>query len=709
METLTAAPAGRVSTEAPDAVVRRGVPGRHFRPELHGVRGVAILGVVLFHLFGAGRISGGIDIFLAITGMLFTAMLLREATETGGRIDVLRYAGRLARRILVPAAVVIVATTAIGLAVFPSTRHAQLWAEARGSLLYFENIELINSQLAYGAAGPETSPFQHFWSLSVQGQFYLVWPVVAVVAVLIARWLKVPAVRVMAVMVGLVLAASLALALYVGSFDQDKAYLMSTTRAWQLAFGGLLGLFGASLALPRRFRLPAGWLGLALIVSCGFVLDGAQLFPGLWSLWPLLGLTLVLASAGPDGGQQDPAGHASRFLSSPGFAWIGNHAYALYLWHWPLLIFYLEVREREAVGFQGAAFILALSCALAWLTHRLIETPLKNLQVRVGRHGLRKLNIATVAIAVIALMAGGAASTAALRPAPREYAAVTGWDAETYPGGSVEAGSTDVPDVDFVPAVEDLSSELPDYYDWGCRQSGSNAPGSDEAWVCEDPNKPEEPTATVVLAAGSHAGHWTQGFRSLAAQYGWELLIVDRPSCPLGIAVDPADTMCEPWQDNLIEWLDTADVDLVITPGTRMAPSDRPEYILEGAPERWEQITATGADLLLLRGTPRSDINAADCLAEGGRPADCGPPVAQISAENPLENTALPEGTHVVDVVDHVCPAVHEGAERCSAVVGNVVVWHDKGHLTNTFAGTMAPVLDAHMREVPGLRSLFPR
>ncbi|GAA4772183.1 hypothetical protein GCM10025784_19920 [Citricoccus nitrophenolicus] len=208
-------------------------------------------------------------------------MLLRESTETGGKIDVLRYFGRLIRRILAPAVLVIVAITAVGLLVFPSTRHHQLWAESRASLLYFENLELINSQLAYGAAGPDTSPFQHFWSLSVQGQFYLVWPLLAVIAVIIARRWRVAAVRVMAVMVGGILIASLAYALYVGGFNQDKAYLLSTTRVWQLAFGGLLGLLGASLTLPRQLRLPAGWLGLALIVSCGFVLDGCQGTAGL--------------------------------------------------------------------------------------------------------------------------------------------------------------------------------------------------------------------------------------------------------------------------------------------------------------------------------------------------------------------------------------------------------------------------------------------
>src|SRR5699024_12513224 len=133
------------------------------------------------------RISGGIDIFLAVSGFLFTGMLLREAVICNGRIDFFQYFGRLVRCIFVPLAIVAVVTLVAGLLISPVTQHRQLWAEARAPLLYFENFELINSQLAYGAAGLETSPFQHIWSLSVQGQFYLLWTFVAILAVLLAK------------------------------------------------------------------------------------------------------------------------------------------------------------------------------------------------------------------------------------------------------------------------------------------------------------------------------------------------------------------------------------------------------------------------------------------------------------------------------------------------------------------------------------------
>src|SRR5699024_765902 len=158
-----------------------------YRPDLHGIRGLAILGVVVFHLFGNGRVSGGIDIFLTVSGFLFTAMLLRETAENHGRINFLAYFGRLFRRIFAPAAIVIMTTTIAVMLILPDTQHMQMLREAVASLLYYENLELIDSQRSYDAAGPETSLFQHFWPLSVQGQFYVVIPFVILALVWVAR------------------------------------------------------------------------------------------------------------------------------------------------------------------------------------------------------------------------------------------------------------------------------------------------------------------------------------------------------------------------------------------------------------------------------------------------------------------------------------------------------------------------------------------
>ncbi len=383
----------------------RGLPERRYRPELHGVRGLAILGVVLFHLFGNGRVSGGVDIFLAISGFLFTAMLLREMAENKGRFRSGAYFSRLFRRLVPPVLVVIAVTTALGLWILPASRQEQLLAEARASLLYFQNFELLQAQLSYEAAHAETSPFQHFWSLSVQGQFYLIWPVVVLLAVWVAKALKTPATYVMVFLTTGILAGSLAFAVHMQSVNQDQAYFMTQTRLWELALGALLALIAVKVPLPKVFRSVSGWLGIALIVSTGFILDGAEQFPGPWALWPLVGLALVLMSAHPDGPEKEPRHTAAGLLGTRPFAWLGGLAYGLYLWHWPLLIFYLEVRDYSHVGPRGATAILLVSLVLAWLSLRLIEQPsIRFGKVRVWKQLLVGVGGLTAAASVTTVM-----------------------------------------------------------------------------------------------------------------------------------------------------------------------------------------------------------------------------------------------------------------------------------------------------------------
>lgn len=685
------------TTQRAKTALDHGVPERRYLPELHGVRGLALLGVVIFHLFGDGRISGGIDIFLAVSGFLFTGMLLREATASGGRINLFKYFGRLIRRIFIPAATVAIATLALGLLILPLTQHRQLWGEARASLLYFENFELINSQLAYGAAGPDTSPFQHFWSLSVQGQFYLVWPFVAIITVLLAKALRTSAARVMLILVGTVLVFSFVYAIYVGNFNQDEAYLMTSTRLWQLAFGALLALAGSTIRLPKPIRPVAGWVGTGLIVSCGFILDGAQLFPGPWAFWPLAGLTLVLISSGPDGSQNDPPWTASRFLSNKPLAWIGDHAYGLYLCHWPLLIFYLEIRGRDAIGYRGALVILAITVVLAILMHRYIEQPLQRVTKRANSATTQSRNKTTVTIGVgLIVVIGSVTSMAAPKP-PELNATYEGLDESVYPGAAQFFNEEPLPEADVFPALEDATQYTPDYTSEGCGQKMGNDPGTDEVTVCEDENAPEDPTATIVLAGGSHAGHLEGAFRALGQKYGWEVLVVTKSSCVFGWEENPDQSMCGEWNDNFIHWLEEHEVDLVVTPGTRL---NQPEYILDAAPKWWEKISKTETDLLLMRGTPRGGENIPECLASGRSSQDCGPSKDNFADISPLQRLDLPNNVHPVDMTKYVCPQIgNDAVENCDAVVGNILVWYDNHHFTQPFSQSLAAGFEAEIRE----------
>lgn len=684
----------------PDTRLARRLPERRYLSELHGVRGLALLGVVIFHLFGAGRTSGGIDIFLAVTGFLFTGMLLREATASGGRVDLFKYFGRLFRRIFIPAALVAVVTLAVGLLISSATQHRQLWAEARATLLYFENFELINSQLAYGAAGPDTSPFQHFWSLSVQGQFYLVWPVVAVIAVILAKAAKTSAARIMAILAGIIFVVSFAYAIYVGSFNQQEAYLMTTSRAWQLAFGALLALAGSTIKLPKFLRGPAGWIGVGLIVTCGLFLDGAQLFPGPWALWPLLGLTLVLISAGADGGNNDPKGTATHFLSNKPLAWIGDHAYGLYLWHWPLLIFYLEVRGRDAIGIRGALVILAATVALAMLMYRYIEQPLQRV-TKQRRPGGIWADRPTVFAGISTLAVAGIV-TSTLSPSPQALQATYGdLDSDLYPGAAVHFMSEDPPFADVFPAPEDAREYRQEYAKRACEQKMGENPGTDEIKVCEDLDAPDNPTATVVLAGGSHAGHFEEAFKTLGKKYDWEVLVVLKPACVFGGEEYENQTKCGAWNNNFIDWLDDNEIDLVVTPGTRHISEPDDERIEEAAPKWWDRISSAGPDLLLTRGTPRKGgTPIPECLAEGGTAQECGASKREFVKQNPLVEMELPSNVYTIDITEYVCPAINDDAlENCDAVVGNILGWFDGSHFTTPFSQSLAPGIEAEMKE----------
>ncbi|MFK5690322.1 acyltransferase family protein [Ornithinimicrobium sp. LYQ92] len=688
-------PADPDPSEGRDQVSRHPVLSSRYRPELHGLRGLAIALVVLFHVFGDGRVSGGIDVFLAISGFLFTGMLVREVVRTGGPFHLPRYLGRIVRRLL-PAAVLVLASTWVaGRLLLPPTRWVQLGHELRASLTYTQNWELIGSQLGYAAAGPGTSPLQHFWSMSVQGQFYLLWPVVVVGCSLLVHRRRHLLLPVLGAMVALVALLSFGWAAWMHTTDQQVAYLHTGTRLWQPALGGLVALLAVEGRLPVRVRVVLGWLGLALVATSGLVLDGGALFPGPAALWPVGGFALVMA-AGSTGSRWG----VDHWLSGRVLAWVGDRAYPLFLWHWPLVVLGLVVLEQDELTAVTGTAVIAVSVLLAHLTHVLVERPLT-------RRPMRR-PVAVVLVGGLVLGLGAVSLTRWTdRLVDRQQAALAAAAAATgspeHPGaaaiGEPDLGNTDVADL---PTLEAAPLDNASVYDQGCIQDWQDTTAASEVLVCAGTSPGSGPT--VLLTGGSHMVHYHPALERIAREQGWNLVVASRSGCHLTtnpgdypVRTDaPVTDSCARWNANLLEELDEIDPDVVLTLATTAISGQ--EQVSRGFVEVWQELAARDIDVVAVRDTGRLPERVPECLDEhGDDPGRCGMPRDLRYSETPpyVGAEGIPASVGFVDLIDQICTDT-----TCPPVVGNVVVYSDHSHLTATYARTLAPELDRQLRQV---------
>src|SRR3712207_2383783 len=350
---------------APDRAI-----GRRYRAEIDGLRALAVALVVVYHVF-SGRVSGGVDVFLVLSGFFLVEALSRQVDRTG-QVQVLSTLSRTLSR-LVPAPLVVLTATVVASAlVVPQTRWRKIAGHLLSAVTFTENHRLVREAVDYSASNAAASPMQHFWSLSIQLQVLLVGPVVVAVGAAAlrrsrGRW---DGRAVVVAAVALVTAGSFAWSVVSTAANQQVAYFSTLPRLWELGVGALVALLLVDRRPPRSTGVVLGWGGVLALIACGAVLDGAHQFPGWQAAWPVLCAVAVIV-AGDSGGR---AG-VHRALSRPAARWLGRVSYTLYLWHWPVLVLYLVRSGRDTPSLLGALAVIALSLVLAAVTHRLVERP----------------------------------------------------------------------------------------------------------------------------------------------------------------------------------------------------------------------------------------------------------------------------------------------------------------------------------------------
>lgn len=674
-------------------------PPRLLRDDLNGLRGLAIALVVVFHVW-FGRVSGGVDVFLVLSGFFFGSRILRLSAPDAGPVSLPAELGRLARRLLPALVVVLAACAALTLLIQPRTRWETFADQALSSLVYVQNWQLAQAAGDYTRAGEAVTPLQHLWSMSVQGQFFVavlavVWVVAATVP---ARWRR--AVVVSAVLTGMV--ASFVYAGVLHGVDRTGAYYDSGARAWELLAGvAVAAVIGRGVRWPRWWRAVAATAGLAVILSVGVLVDGARQFPGPLALLPV-GATLLLMCSGT-GVSRDAGPWPNRVLALPLLGTLGAMAYALYLWHWPLLIFWLAYTDSDAVGLADGLGVIALSVALAYVTTRWVEQPLRDASVAAPRPTVvLGATVVVLAVAVAAGSVGWRQHVTAIRAKGGELLTLSPVD---YPGARALLDGRKVARLPMRPSVFEVSEDMPATLVDGCISDFENS----DLITCTygDPKA----SRTVALAGGSHAEHWVTALNALGRQHGFKVVTYLKMGCAL-----TADEMprisgsndeypgCRDWTRTVLASLAADRPDYVFTTTTRPRPDSPGDFVPGGYLGIWDEFARNGIAVLGVRDTPwmyRDGMmfNPVDCLADGGDADGCGLPRSEALADdNPtMEYLDRYPGITPLDVSDAVC-----GPVQCRAVEGNVLVYHDAHHLTAAYVRTMTDELGRQLADATG-------
>lgn len=656
------------------------------RTDIDGLRALAILLVVVYHVW-TSRVSGGVDVFLMISAYFLTASFLRRA-EGGERIALGTYwLGRF-RRLLPAAAVTLLGVLVMVWLMFPPSRWTGLWRETWTSLFYVQNWQLAGTAVDYYARESVLpSPLQHFWSLSVQGQVFVLWPLLILIGIRVARRLAVPVRAVLIALFGVVFVGSLAYSIVSTAENQAYAYFDTFARLWEFAIGSLLALLAPWLRLPRAVRAAVGWLGIAALVLCGLLLDVGAGFPGYLALWPTLAAAAVML-AGDAPSRWGPG----AMLSSWPLQRLAVVAYALYLVHWPILIGYRLATGTGTIGFLEGAGIIAASIVLAIAITYGVERPLQ----RIGRRSAPRWKSGAIIVAsVLAVALPLATWQGGARPTPdtpiegdpdTRVAAVS-----PNPGAAVLYGLADPPDdeVELIPAPMELEDQWV-VLDGRC--VGEARPVDPIlADTCVQRTEPS-PVRSVLVLGDSHAQQWTGALEPIAAEVNWDLVALVLGGCSFALG-EGGNEECLQWREAAIEYAVERKPDLIVLMGTKTVAESSDERILVGLEETIERLEPSGASVLLLRDNPRFDQDMFFCVEVHGRDApDCSRPRASVlAAENPA--LALAGGrVGVADLTDYLCPD-----EVCRSVIGGVVVYLDLNHLTWTYARTLAPPLSAEI------------
>lgn len=701
-----------------------------YRSDIQGLRAIAVLFVLVWHASPIALPGGfvGVDVFFVISGFLMTQILTRRLSSSASSRTLRQFYAQRAKRLLPAATVTLVGTAALTWAFLPRIEWATIGLDIFAASVYVVNWRMAERSVDYLAADAVASPVQQFWSLAVEEQFYLLWPVLLLVAYRLSKRVDWNARRVVIFLSLALFTSSLMWSVYLTAVNPSRAYFVTPTRLWELVLGGMVALFALRLeAVPRIVAAILAWCGLSAILVSGIFLSEATPFPGIAALLPTVGTAMVLAW----GFRSDTAG-PSLVLARRPMVWVGGISYSAYLWHWPLLVVAGSLwgsSSRELPALAGLLVVM-FSFGPAWLSYRFIENPMRERlgspPERVDAIGVGLLMVIISALVGLGLaQLGGYSRTAApVLIGTGEVRVATGSESEAntdagaappaqqqYPGAAAlgdapRSSAAAVPSdtsPTFIPNPLNARDDAGPIYRRACQANEDET--EVRSCVFGDPNG----SKTLALAGDSHAAHWVPALDAVGKAKGWKIETYTKSSCPV-IDVEvllrgsSPYTTCSEWNRLLHDKLTDPATrpDALVVSSSMYAPAENKSassadlvaVFGDGLAATWGSYMASGLPVVVLEDTPRPSEDVPACVLENPeRLTVCGferTEALNYASRLAQERAALQSGAAIIDLFDWICPG-----DMCAPVIGNVLVYRDNNHLSATYSSTLAGPLGA--------------
>lgn len=667
---------------------------RQLRSDIQALRTIAVGLVVIFHLWPSELSGGfiGVDVFFVISGFLITSHILRDVEMA--KFSVFNFWARRIRRLL-PASLLVLAVTALSVIIFVPISMWQQWlTEVQASVLYVQNWKLASDSIDYLALGNAASPTQHFWSLSVEEQFYFVWPILVLLALLLSRsGSALLRRRAIFAVLAILSIGSLGYGIYLTSVEPAIAYFSTPVRAWEFGAGALIAF---APALKHRYAAPAiAVLGITLIAVSGLTFTNTLAFPGGYALIPVAGAVFVIWASVNDG-------WLGKFFSVKPLQWIGDHSYSIYLWHWPLIILLPYMLKAEA-DLILKFLVVMLTLLLAWATTKFVERPLMSAnRWPTIRPRVIFASMAVLAIALIAPLHLEIKTATQLITAEVKHV-------ESIPIDHVDCfgAAARAPGLEPCPSNEQLGlfpSINAAQVDVGTSSKICGNVNRDVAIPKDCKLTAGEQPVKIALVGDSHARHYSGALQLIGERNNLEVHAFSKGGCPFSYAQRVNDEVltrsCKGWVAATRDVILAGGYSAIITSQrsgvdwVQQSDLTQERYAIAGVRDLWQELLNAGIKVLVIKDNPKNLPELMKCLAIN-EVTDCNQPREVAFGFDPQVAAVAELDAAKVSLLNF--DEIYCDSANCLAVIGNVIVYRGDDHLTNTFAKTLAPFIEPYL------------